>query len=289
MIQLIASDMDGTLLDAKMNISEENKQAILHAQKQGITFMVATGRGLTEAKPSLDEAGIDCPMITVNGAQAFDSNGKILFTIGIERKNAQKIMKIFEQHQVYYEIATDHGVYSNHMAQRIENGAAMIARQMPHLTYKTAVMMTTTFLESLHIVYVDDYQEVLDQKHIQILKFIVFNELGSEVLDPLRESLKEVADIIVTSSSANNIEVNHCNANKGAAVQHMAKRLNIPLENVMTIGDNFNDVSMLQLDCVSFAMGNAEEKVKKIAKYETDTNLHSGVGKAILRSIEENL
>lgn len=289
MIQLIASDMDGTLLDAKMNISEENKEAILHVQAQGITFMVATGRGLTEAKPALDEAGIHCPMVTVNGAQAFDEEGNILFTIGIDHKNARNIMNIFEDHNVYYEIATDHGVYSNHMAQRIENGAAMIARHMPHLTYKTAVMMATTFLESLHIVYVDDYQEILDQKNIQILKFIVFSELGSEVLDPLRESLKAVSDIIVTSSSTNNIEVNHRDANKGAAVKHMAERLHISLENVMTIGDNFNDVSMLEIAGVSFAMGNAEEEVKQIAKYEADTNLHSGVGKAILRAIQENL
>lgn len=57
----------------------------------------------------------------------------------------------------------------------------------------------------------------------------------------------------------------------------------------MTIGDNFNDVSMLQVAGVSFAMGNAEIEVKDYAKYTTDTNLESGVGKAILRAIAEDL
>ncbi|EAC5359969.1 HAD family phosphatase, partial [Listeria monocytogenes] len=63
----------------------------------------------------------------------------------------------------------------------------------------------------------------------------------------------------------------------------------ISLEEVMTIGDNLNDVSMLQLAGVSFAMGNGELEVKEAAKYLTDTNIESGVGKAIVRAIDENL
>jgi hydroxymethylpyrimidine pyrophosphatase-like HAD family hydrolase len=57
----------------------------------------------------------------------------------------------------------------------------------------------------------------------------------------------------------------------------------------MTIGDNLNDVSMLQLAGVSFAMGNGELEVKEVAKYLTDTNIEAGVGKAIVRAIDENL
>ena len=93
----------------------------------------------------------------------------------------------------------------------------------------------------------------------------------------------------MTSSGQNNIEVNHKNAQKGIAVAHVAHERGIPLEDVMTIGDNFNDVSMLQTAGVSFAMGNAEIEVKEYAKYITDTNLEAGVGKAILRAISENL
>ena len=69
----------------------------------------------------------------------------------------------------------------------------------------------------------------------------------------------------------------------------MAEDRGISLEDVMTIGDNFNDVSMLKIAGVSFAMGNAEDEVKQIAKYEADTNMDHGVGKAILRAISENL
>ena len=65
--------------------------------------------------------------------------------------------------------------------------------------------------------------------------------------------------------------------------------MGISMENVMTIGDNFNDASMLKNAGVSFAMGNAEEGVKAIAKYVTTTNNENGVADAIFRAINEKL
>ena len=69
MIKCIASDMDGTLLNSNQLISEENKEAIVKAQAQGIEFVVATGRSYQEATYVLDEAGITCPVICANGAE----------------------------------------------------------------------------------------------------------------------------------------------------------------------------------------------------------------------------
>lgn len=289
MIQLIASDMDGTLLGPKMTISEENQQAIQYAKENGITFMVATGRGYTEAKPVLTEAGIDCPMITVNGAQAFDSDGELLFTISIDKENIQNIISILQEKKVYFEIATTEGVYSDNIAQRIENVATMIAKKMPHVSYKTAVSMAVPFLDSLQVTYIKDYQYILNHPTLEVLKFIVFSEDKNGVLQPLEKEIMTLPDITVTSSFENNIEINHRNATKGAAVQHIANKLGIDMDNVMTIGDNFNDISMLEVAGVSFAMENAENTVKETAKYQTASNVHNGAGKAIIRAINEQL
>lgn len=290
MIKMIASDMDGTLLDAKMQISESNISAIREAERHNIIFMVATGRGLSEAKPALDEAGITCPMITVNGAQAFDQHGNELFTIGIEKATAKAIIDLLTKHQVYFEIATNQGVFSDNLAQRLENIATMLANQMPHLTFKMALTMAAAHLEQLPITNVKDYQiEVLDNPQIEVLKFIVFHEKGPQVLDKIAEEISVNKDLIVSSSFPNNIEINHIEAQKGIAVKRMAKKLGIDLSQVMTIGDNLNDLSMLEVAGVSFAMGNGEEAVKKTAKYTTATNLENGVGQAIIKAITENL
>ncbi|OQO81933.1 Cof-type HAD-IIB family hydrolase [Enterococcus durans] len=289
MIKLIASDMDGTLLDAHMSISEENAEAIRFANEAGIEFMVATGRNFQEARAALDEAGIDCAMITLNGAQVFDKDGHSLFTVPIPTLQTTTVLDILDANGIYYEVSTNQGLYSENQAKRIESFASMVASHLPHLTYKMAIAMASANLELLHINYVDSIRDLLADEKLEVLKIICFHIEGPQVLGPVGKEISQLGDLAVTSSGQNNIEVNHKNAQKGIAVAHVAHERGIPLEDVMTIGDNFNDVSMLQTAGVSFAMGNAEIEVKEYAKYITDTNLEAGVGKAILRAISENL
>ena len=289
MIKMIASDMDGTLLSSHLAVSEKNKEAVRHAQEQGIEFMVATGRAYSEAKPALDEAGIKCAMITGNGAQGFDAEGNETFTISIDKETVKTIMSILRGHDLYFELMTSHGVYAESQPQRVENFATLVANQVPHLTYKMAIAMASAHLDMLPVNYIDSYDELLVNDEIEILKVICFCEDGPEVLRPIGEEIEKQGRLYVTSSFPNNIEINHQDAQKGNAVRMIAEQKGISLDDVMTIGDNYNDVSMLGIAGVSFAMGNAEEGVKKVAKYETDTNVNDGVGKAILRAISENL
>ncbi|EOL47794.1 Cof-type HAD-IIB family hydrolase [Enterococcus caccae] len=289
MIKLIASDMDGTLLDSKMGISKDNATAIREAERLGIEFMVATGRAYTEAKPALDDAGIECAMITLNGAKVFDKAGNSLFTAGIDKKTTTEILDILDTHDVYFEVSTNKGIYSERQEKRIENFAAHIATTMPHLTYKVAIAMAAAHLSLLDITYIEDMRTLIQQPDIEVLKIIGFSMDGPKVLAPASTEIRQLNDLVVTSSAQNNIEVNHKNAQKGIAVAHVAKERGISEEEVMTIGDNFNDVSMLQWAGVSFAMGNAELEVKDHAKYITSTNLENGVGEAILRAIREDL
>lgn len=289
LIKMIASDMDGTLLTSHLAISEKNKEAVLKAQEQGIEFMVATGRAYGEAKPPLEEAGIRCGMITGNGAQGFDADGNEIFTISINKKIAKEIMGIFRENNLYFELMTTHGVYSESQPQRLENFATLLAENIPHITFKMAIAMASTHVNMLPISYVESYDELLKNSEVEVLKIITFSDGGQEVLQPIAEVIEKIDDVHVTSSFPNNIEVNHKEAQKGVAVAKIAEAKGISLADVMTIGDNFNDVSMLEVAGVSFAMGNAEPGVKQIATYEAETNVNDGVGKAILRAISENL
>lgn len=289
MIKMIASDMDGTLLTTHLSISELNKGAVLKAQEQGIEFMVATGRAYTEAKPPLDDAGIRCGMITGNGAQAFDADGNEIFTISIDKNIAKKAMGILREKGLYFELMTSKGVYSDSQPQRLENFATLLAENIPHITFKMAIAMASTHLNMLHINYTENYDQLIESDDIDVLKIITFSDGGQEVLQPIAREIEKLDDVHVTSSFPNNIEINHKDAQKGVAVKRLAEAKGIKLEEVMTIGDNFNDVSMLEVAGVSFAMGNAEADVKKVAKYEAETNVNDGVGKAILRAISENL
>ncbi|MEK4152779.1 Cof-type HAD-IIB family hydrolase [Carnobacterium sp. FSL E2-0243] len=289
MIELIASDMDGTLLNEKMVISKANAQAIAEAERRGIKFMVSTGRGYTEAHPLLTEVGINCPMITLNGAQVYDDQGKIIDNIGIEKDTVRTILQLLKEHNIYAEVVTSKGIYSDNKVKRIESVASLLVNLNPETTYKMGVVLAAARLELMNINYIDDYKELVNDHSIEVLKLIAFSDDGQHTLAPIKEKLETLGSLAITSSFINNIEINHKDAQKGIALARTAKRLGIPMENVMAIGDNFNDVSMLKVAGVSFAMENAEEEVKSHAKYLTSSNNENGVAEAIMRCINEDL
>ncbi|WP_424685764.1 Cof-type HAD-IIB family hydrolase [Enterococcus sp.] len=289
MIKLIASDMDGTLLDNDMQISPENVAAIKEAQVRGIEFIVATGRNREEAVPALSAAGINCAMVTLNGAHVFDSTGQSLFIVPIPYEEACRLFDLLESRGIYFEVFTNQGLYSENQEERIQLFAEHIAEIMPHLTHKMAIAMTAAHLEQLPIIHTENIRQTLLDEELEVLKIICFHNEGPAILGPVAAEIDRYGDLVVTSSGTNNLEINHKNAQKGIAVAHIAKDRGIDLADVMTIGDNLNDLSMIQLAGVSFAMENAHLELKENAKYHTDSYLNSGVGKAILRAINEEL
>ncbi|MBF7104071.1 HAD family phosphatase [Pediococcus pentosaceus] len=287
MISIIASDMDGTLLNEEMQISSANADAIKKAQAAGVHFAVATGREYREAKPLLEAYGLSVPLITLNGAAVFDVDGKALDMVPITKPSAVLIMHQLEKAGLYYEITTNQGVVSNSRTRRIQTVAHLLEAVNPDTPFKLAVAMSSARVELMNIRYVDDYQVLIDDPKIQVLKLVAFGENGQKGLQPVRETLHAKVDVAISSSFENNIEINNPRAQKGIAVQHFADELNVPMSQVMTIGDNMNDASMLKIAGVSYAMGNAIPEIKKLANHLTVTNNENGVAKAILEQLDE--
>ena len=227
-------------------------------------------------------------MITLNGAEVLDENGKVLSSSPLPKITAKKIIRLLRKKGLYAEVITSKGIYSDNKAKRIENFAELLTRVSPDTPYKLAVIMASNRLELMNINYTDDYMELIDEKHTKVFKIVAFSSEGKKVLDPIRDEISENSELVVTSSSKSNIEINHVNAQKGIALQAYADYLNIPMDNVMAIGDNNNDVSMLKVAGMSYAMENGSNEVKMLAKRIADTNTSDGVGKAIEEVLREN-
>ena len=268
MVQIIASDMDGTLLNDEMVISPGNAAAIKHAQSLGVHFVVSSGRSLEEIKPLIQAADITCPMITLNGAIVLD-------------ENAKKIIVSLHKKGLYFEVITDKGVCSDDKAKRIENFAELLASISPDTSYKLAVTLASARMELMNINYVDNYMDLVDDPHTMICKIVVFSQEGMKVLGPIKDELSKDKNLVITSSGSRNIEINHVNAQKGVALAAFADSLNVPMDNVMAIGDNNNDASMIKAAGISYAVGNATDEIKMLAKHLTVNNTEDGVGKAI--------
>ena len=97
-----------------------------------------------------------------------------------------------------------------------------------------------------------------------------------------------MGDLVVTSSSASNIEINNINAQKGIALLEYAKEKGIKREEVAAIGDNLNDESMIRNAGTGVAMGNAVPAIKELAQVETKTNNENGVAYILHKFIEDN-
>ncbi|GFH42892.1 haloacid dehalogenase [Lactococcus hodotermopsidis] len=281
MIKLIASDMDGTLLNENMEISAENIAAIKKVQAAGIEFVVATGRSIEEARPILTHAGITCPFITSNGAQIFNESAQNLFTVGIERAKLALAIPIFRKYGIYFEIFTDHGGFTESLDKRVASVAHWLKSTSPNLTETDAFNIAKGHMNTLPITAVSHFTEVVENPELTVLKIFAMGQIGESSLELAKAALSEISGITVTSSGSNNIEVNHIEAQKGQSLAKIAKKFEISLANVVALGDNFNDVSMLKAAGIGIAMGNAENDVKASANFVTLANTEHGVAHAI--------
>ncbi|WP_198439972.1 Cof-type HAD-IIB family hydrolase [Aerococcus urinae] len=287
MLELIVSDMDGTLLDETMHIHPRNREAIMHTYQLGIPFIVATGRNFHEAKVLLDEAGIRCPIIGLNGAILFDREGEVEYEIDLDDQVAKEIIHYGHEHDYYMEAMTSKNVYSNSKHQRLHYIADMIQRMSPELSFEETLSRASQSNEVNSIEYIDDLTDLIEEEGQHILKLVFIHEKGPQVLHPIQQELSQRYDnIYITSSFKSNLEISAKTANKGGAVAKYCQAHGYNPKNIMAIGDNLNDLKMLEMAGYSFAMANADPAVKEIADYVTGPHNEGGVADAIYKALD---
>jgi len=285
MIKLIASDMDGTLLfDQK--ISKENLEAIQAAQKKGVKFAIATGRAYEDVKPFLDEYGLTCECVVLNGGEYRDITGAIVEGIYIDKSLVIEIISIISECNLAVEIYTNDGYYTTNTKEEILE--SMVKRSKvfrPHITDPNEIYQNALnhphFSKMKYITNIDDFLK----SNVEIGKFISFADSADELNGP-QEKLNKLGGIAVSSSFTTNIEINDINATKGRILAKAAARMGINKDEVAILGDGLNDYSMFIEFPNSFAMENAIPEIKEVAKYITASNREHGVAKAIYRMLD---
>ncbi|WP_175989944.1 HAD family hydrolase [Bacillus sp. Marseille-Q1617] len=285
MITSITSDMDGTLLNEHQEVSEANKKAILEAQKQGIEFMVATGRSYEEARYVLADAGIFCDIICVNGAEVRNKDGEIIHQAGIQSDHAKDIAAALNETGIYFEVYTDKGTYTENYEMGIELIVDIFTTANPEVTEEQVRQAARERFEKGHINLVEDYGNIFNDESQLVYKFLVFS-FDDDQLKAANEKLKGIGGIAVSSSGKENLEVNSIDAQKGFALQKLLKDKGLSAEQAMAMGDNLNDLSMMKVVGRPVAMGNALDEIKEYCTYQTALNREDGVAKAIREALQ---
>lgn len=288
MIKLIACDLDGTLLNSSMEISDANVQAIKHAQENGIEFMVASGRAPHESQPMLKEYGIDCGFINLNGGLVFDTAGNLIVKNPLKLETAKKICRLLKKEGFYFELVTSDHVYSEDLSQRITNVAHLMVELNPMLTFKEAVLVSASKPAIVSIQQVPSYEDLMDEPGTEVMKILVFDSRGQYAFTDVIKKIEEIDKLSITSSAADNIEINAAGAQKGQSLLDYAAAKGIQREEIAAIGDNLNDESMIRAAGTGVAMGNAVPQIKTIASFVTKSNNEDGVAWAINKIIADN-
>lgn len=238
-VELIALDIDGTLLNSDGQMTPYTEQVIKEALKNDIHVILSTGRPLQLCFDLANRLNITDYIITNNGAEIWKDRKDVI---------SQDVMD-----------------------PKIVKQLWMFGSDNDLLTWM--VSPTKLFRDS---------SRPVDFFAFKWLKF-GFGQLNGEIIEVLHDKLAKYDELEVTSSSSNNIELNKKGVNKGRAVKKVCKELNIPLDHVMAIGDNLNDLKMIKEVGLGVAVNNAVNEVKETAKYVTSSNDENGVAEAIER------
>lgn len=282
-IKLIVSDMDGTLLDENLEITDRATEAILAAQDKGIEFAVATGRTFEFGYSLVKEKGIRSPFIDLNGARLFDENEVLQFTHKINNSDLKTLFQIMDYYDVHNEVITENRIYSdNSLEEHLVSYKEVFKDINKSITEEEVTKYVLNHLNEHKIHQINDFNLLLDDSDVQILKVLLNSHENPKVLQDIKtEILQNSSNLIVTSASNFNLEINHIQANKGQAVSDFAQMRGYKADEVITIGDNINDLTMLEWASHSYAVDNAHKLAKKAATYSAPSHEDEAVARII--------
>lgn len=257
-IKLIACDLDGTLLNYDGQISDRTKEIIKKAQEKGTKFCIATGRMFRSACQFAKILDIKCPVISYNGALIKDFvTDEILYSLPLDISIAQKVLLYCKKNNWYVQKYEDDFLYVESMtgyAQRYAQKVSVPVKAQGDAFYELKQPPNKLML-------------VVDETKQQ------------DILRELRVFFGE--DIFITTSNNRFIEIINPGVNKGTALAYLCRSLNIEKDQVMALGDSFNDIEMLEYAGLAVAMGNAAPELKAVSNFISLDNHNDGVAAAI--------
>lgn len=240
--KLIALDMDGTLLDDNLQISDQNIMWIRKAMENGVTVILSTGRGHINAIDYADQLNLNTPMITVNGSEIWETPRKLLHRTLLSSEHVERLYELSTKHEtVWFWAYSTNGILFNR----------------------------------------DNWHEMSKPIHnYEWLKFGFYSE-DLDLLHAIHSDIEAWDCLEITNSSIFNIELNAKGVSKASALHQLCQHINITMDQVIAMGDSLNDIKAIEQVGMGVAMENAQPLVKQKANYITSSNNEDGVAKAI--------
>ncbi len=284
MIKLLALDLDGTLLNSRGEISEINKNAIKQAEEKGVLVTIATGRRFRDALPVGLKLELNAPLITHNGALLKYAN--TLETVAVSLLEYETVRKIL---RVGKKFGGDALLSADPNGKGVLLYDTVSDSNIPLQKY-IAWSKTLHGAEAENAVHhVENLADILDDLQTVHVSFSGKCAPMIEMERILEKELGATVNILTTvypHLDFTLIDILPPGASKGIGVEKIARLNNLRAENVMVMGDNFNDLEMLEYAGTPVLMGNASPELLESGRFfETLSNDENGVALAIEKFI----
>ena len=263
MIKLIATDIDGTILIPEGEFTQGVKDCIKNLKNNGIKVVLVTGRMNAAAKLIAKDLGLNTPVVSYQGG-LINENGTILYEQYLTEAESEEIIKWAKEENIHINLYNNDILYSEKDCPEIQR-----------------------YCNNQHTSYiVKDFSEIKKDK---VNKILAIDYDNSQRIDRLEKELpNRFPNLYIVKSTPYFLEFSNPKASKYCAVKFLQKYWNLKDEEILTIGDQNNDITLLEAGGIKIAMGNATEKLKNIADYVTDTVYNDGFVSAVEKFLNKD-
>lgn len=281
--KLLVIDIDGTLITTDMQITNATRQAIEDAQSQGVVVTLATGRCYHSALNYAHKLKIDSPLICANGGIIVSRAGKILQESTLPAPVAVSLLDKMRRNDLIVQAYHREGVYTAGPRPSRFQYVNMICGNMfspSHLLYSLREYKRCA------VTHNNDLPRLIDQGQVAVHK--LFCAGSREKQDYIQAQAVEaglMADYYLGYRGLMFLELMADQVSKGNALRVLARYLGFSLKETVAVGDNLNDLSMINVAGLGVAMGNGRSQLKQAADYTTLSNDEDGIAALIYEKI----
>lgn len=249
--KIIASDLDGTLLDSYGKVSKENWEAIEELTNRGVHFVPASGRAYMEMPKEIRESPLIRYYITSDGAMIYDKETDTTHEFSLSKSTATRILDKLYQYPVCMMVHAD----TNSYVDIATHNDAHYRRFNMNIYWRVF-----TFLFEKTIPDIKKFMYDHDNIHLFVPFFKKLTDLNE-----CRAYLEQDKEIIIAQSTKHNLEIFSSKAGKGNALISLADMLGVDRRATIAVGDSTNDYTMVKAAGLGLAMENAVDELKAVA------------------------
>ncbi len=281
MIRLVASDIDGTIIGENNSITQENLKAIQDMKQSNIDFTICTGKPYSMVKNFCEDLHASYGIFG-NGNQIINlKTGKEIFRKTLSQEEVNTCISLAKKDKLHIHLYTENEV---------------ITPKLLYMDLRNFILKDSIYHSNLDFKVVPDIEEYIKNHHPTVFKLVISSPSS---LVNLKDDLAQKTNLTIYRVKKSNqykdrvinkeyeyLDITPNRTNKSEALTILTKYLELSSSEVMAIGDNLNDIDMLQNSGIGVAVANAYDAVKKVATYTTTNTVeNSGFAEAIYKYI----